>query len=458
MDAVTVLGEGTGAVTPAVISGLLVFGLVSLILAAWIAAVDVATSRITMAYAEDLVEAGRKRADQLLEVVRERKQQGTSLATARVLTNAVGTATLAVAISAALWRLDWPWWWTLLVTFLVIAVLQLLSLAVSVRLNAGPRYVNVALLGASLASRMSSGGRARASATARMAMVEDLRELLDEVSEDGHPVPIEAEDREILRSALELGLTRVGEVMVPRAEMVTVRADDDARSSLEIFINSGYSRLPVVGRSLDDVHGVVYLKDVVRRALQGEAALDVRVGDIARSAEFVPEMKAADDELRSMQETNTHLALVVDEYGGIAGLVTVEDILEELVGDLVDEHDADVPGVEEVSPGRWLVPASYHIDDLEDLLEVDFDEDDLYSAGGLLTKALGKVPLPGDHAEVEGVLMEAGDSTGRRRRVLSVYVEKLGKSVNGSRDPGFDQAEPGTVRHGQTSGEEHRER
>ena len=152
--------------------------------------------------------------------------------------------------------------------------------------------------------------------------------------------------------------------------------------------------------------------------------MDIEVRDIARAAAFVPEMKLADDELRVMQANNTHLALVVDEYGGIAGLVTAEDILEELVGELTDEHDVDVGSPEEVEPGVWLIPSSYPIDDLEELLDVEFDEDDLYSAGGLLTKAIGRVPLPGDSAEVNGVLIEAGEQTGRRKRVLSVYVRR----------------------------------
>lgn len=441
MEDATVLGQGTGAVTTAVITGLIVVGIVALIVAAWIAAVDVALGRITAAYAEDLVEAGRRRAPQLLAAVTRRKAEGATLATARVLTNALGTASLAVAISAAFWQLDWPWWSTIVATFAIIAALQMLVLAVSVQLNVGSRYVNVALLGSSIALRAPSRGRRERSARkrregaadarsledatqARLAGAEQLRELFDEVSEDGQPVPIEDEDREILRSALELGQTRVGEVMVPRAEMVTVRRDDSARSLLDLFVNSGYSRLPVVGKSLDDIYGVVYLKDVLRRTLQGEQGLDISAEDIARPAEFVPEMKAADDELRSMQAANTHLALVVDEYGGIAGLVTAEDIIEELVGELVDEHDIEAPGIVEESPGCWLIPTSYHIDDLEDLLDVHFDEDDLYSAGGLLTKALGRVPLPGDQAELEGIVMEAGESTGRRRRVLTMRVHR----------------------------------
>lgn len=439
MDEATILGHGLGAITPAVITGLLLLGAAALIIAAWITAVDVALSRMTVAYADDLVEAGRRRAPRLLAAVNRRKVDQSSLATARVLTNALGTASLAVAISAVFWQLDWPWWWVVLATLAIIAALQLLVLALSVQLNVGSRYVSVALLGSGLALRVPSRVHPRRSrrgktgktpssiksgdaTAARLVGAEQLRELFDEVSEDGQPVPIEDEDREILRSALELGRTRVGEIMVPRAEMVTVRGDEDARSLLDLFVSSGFSRLPVVGKSLDDVHGVVYLKDLLRRELLAGGSVEADAQSMARPAEFVPEMKAADDELRSMQAANTHLALVVDEYGGIAGLVTAEDIIEELVGELVDEHDADAPAIVQEAPGVWLIPTSTHIDDLEDLLGVHFDEDDLYSAGGLLAKALGRVPLPGDRASLNGVIMEAGESTGRRRRVLTMRV------------------------------------
>ncbi len=424
---------------PSTAYALALFGVAMMFLGAWFSTVETALSRMTLAYAEDLVEQGRRGGTALLEAVAGRKEFGGSLAPARVLATTVGIVTLAVTLSTQFWHMGWRWWGTLLATMALVAVVQLVALAISNRLNAGSRYVTVALLGARTAVRAlgrvrrqrarqplgrteTDGGQL---AEARLAVADDLRELLDEVSEDGNAAPLEEEDRKILRSVFELGQMRVGELMVPRSEMITVRGDEDAHAGLDLFVTSGYSRLPVVGKSLDDIQGVLYLKDVVRRSLLGPTALDIRVQDLARAASFVPEMKLADDELRVMQATNTHLALVVDEYGGIAGLVTIEDILEELVGELVDEHDVDVAVVEELSPGVWQVPTSYHLDDLEDLLDMKVDEDDVYSVGGLLTKAIGRVPLPGDRAQVGDLIVQAGQSTGRRKRVLSVTVQRL---------------------------------
>ena len=416
------------SIPPTVTIILAIFGVFALFLGAWFAAVDTAISRMTVAYADDLVEQQRKGSHTLRQAVRERKEFGTSLASARVLSTTVGVVSLTVVLADEFWDLDWAWWLTLAVTLAIVAAVQLLALGFSTRLNAGSRYVKVALVGSKSALRILTRRTIHDNGDvvpeARLAMVDELRELLDEVSEDGEPAPLEEEDRRILRSVFELGQTRVGELMVPRAEMVTIKGDEDGHAALELFVTSGFSRMPVVGKTLDDVQGVLYMKDLARRSLKGSEALDIEVRDIARAAAFVPEMKLADDELRVMQANNTHLALVVDEYGGIAGLITAEDILEELVGELTDEHDVDVDTPEEVRPGVWLIPSSYPIDSLEDLLDVEFDEDDLYSAGGLLTKAIGRVPLPGDRAEVSGVLIEAGKQTGRRKRVLSVYVRR----------------------------------
>ena len=409
----------------AVAISLAIFGVFALFLGAWFAAVDTAISRMTIAYAEDLVEQQRKGSHTLRQAVRERREVGSSLASARVLSTTVGIVSLTFVLINEFWDLDWKWWLTLAVTLAIVAAVQLVALGFSTQLNAGSRYVKVALVGSKSAlGILTRRDHVDVVPEARLAMVDELRELLDEVSEDGEPAPLEEVDRKILRSVFELGQTRVGELMVPRAEMVTIRGDEDAHAAYELFVTSGFSRMPVIGKTLDDVQGVLYMKDLARRSLKGPDALDIEVRDIARAAAFVPEMKLADDELRVMQANNTHLALVVDEYGGIAGLVTAEDILEELVGELTDEHDVDVGSPEEVEPGVWLIPSSYPIDDLEELLDVEFDEDDLYSAGGLLTKAIGRVPLPGDSAEVNGVLIEAGEQTGRRKRVLSVYVRR----------------------------------
>lgn len=412
----------------------IVVGVGAIFAAMWVGTVDIALARMTLAYAEDLVESGRRGAKALFQVVSKRRNTGRTMVGARAAFQTIGMVTLTWVLSVELWQAGWSWWLVLLACLAVVGVVQLVAVGVQTRLLSGSRYVGIALLGARMSLRfMGRAKRVRPRkerdrplpSDDRLAALEELRELVDEVAEDGSAASLEDEDRKILRSVFELGLTRVGEVMVPRGEMVVVRGDDDGRQALEQFVESGFSRLPVVGKSLDDIQGVLYMKDVVRRSLKGEGALDIEARDISRAAAFVPEMKFADDELRVMQATNTHLALVVDEYGGIAGLVTAEDILEELVGELVDEHDQDVPTPQEVAPGRWLVPMSYPVDDLGEILDVKVDEDEVYSVGGLLTKAIGKVPLPGAHAVVGNLAIVAGESTGRRHRVLSAYVSRV---------------------------------
>ncbi len=419
---------------PTIVLLFAVVGVGAIFVAMWIGTVDIAIARMTLAYAEDLVQSGRRGAKALFKVVAQRRESGGTLVGPRAVFQTIGSVTLTWVLSAGLWNAGWPWWGVLLACLAIVGTIQLMAVGVQARLLAGPRYVGVALLGAPMTLTMMSGPwrkrprpyseRLAMVPDVRLAALDELRELVDEVAEDGSAASLEDEDRRILRSVFELGQTRVGEVMVPRGEMVVIRGEESARDALEQFVECGYSRLPVVGKSLDDVQGVLYMKDVARRSLKGEDAMGIEVRDIARAAAFVPEMKLADDELRVMQATNVHLALVVDEYGGIAGLVTVEDILEELVGELIDEHDQDVPVPQEVAPGRWLVPMSYPLDDLEDLLGVRVDEDEVYSVGGLLTKAIGKVPLPGAHAIVGDLAVVAGESTGRRRRVLSAYVAK----------------------------------
>lgn len=412
----------------------IVVGVGAMFAAMWVGTVDIALARMTLAYAEDLVESGRRGAKALFQVVSKRRNTGRTLVGARAAFQTVGMVTLTWVLSVELWQADWSWWLVLVACIAAVGAVQLVAVGVQARLLSGSRYVGIALVGARMGLRFMGRAQWRRPKTYRerhlpeddrLAALEELRELVDEVSEDGSAASLQDEDRKILRSVFELGQTRVGELMVPRGEMVVVRGEEDGRAALEQFVESGFSRLPVVGKSLDDIQGVLYMKDVVRRSLKGEDALDIEARDISRAAAFVPEMKLADDELRVMQATNTHLALVVDEYGGIAGLVTAEDILEELVGELVDEHDQDVPMPEEVAPGRWLVPMSYSVDDLTEVLDVKVDEDEVYSVGGLLTKAIGKVPLPGAHAVVGNLAIVAGESTGRRHRVLSAYVSRV---------------------------------
>ncbi|NEB06433.1 CBS domain-containing protein, partial [Streptomyces sp. SID13726] len=218
----------------------------------------------------------------------------------------------------------------------------------------------------------------------------ERQDMVDRVNESD---VIEEEERELIRSVFELGSTLTREVMVPRTDMVTTSRDTPLRKTLSLFLRSGFSRIPVTGTSADDLVGVAYFKDVVR-VLQGGPGTDARpVGDVARAAIFVPESKPVDDLLREMQASSSHIAMVVDEYGGIAGLVTIEDALEEIVGELTDEHDRPEPEVEDLGEGVLRVPARLGVDELGELFGLDLDDDDVDTVGGLLAKTLGKVPL-----------------------------------------------------------------
>ncbi|WP_149202802.1 hemolysin family protein [Actinotalea subterranea] len=248
---------------------------------------------------------------------------------------------------------------------------------------------------------------------------EEIRDMVDRVSESDH---IEDDEREMFRSVLELGETITRAVMVPRTEMITLPGGTPLRKALSLFLRSGYSRVPVVGESVDDLVGVLYLKDVVRhRHLHPETDQEP-VDALVRPPVFVPESKPVDDLLREMQQGAFHMAMVVDEFGGIAGLVTIEDALEEIVGELTDEHDHSAPEVEDLGDGTFRVPARLPVDELGELFGLDLEDDDVDTAGGLLAKALGKVPLAGSSAEVGSLRLTADRVEGRRKQVATLVV------------------------------------
>ncbi|ERH18327.1 CBS domain protein, partial [Actinomyces johnsonii F0510] len=272
-----------------------------------------------------------------------------------------------------------------------------------------------------LLSRTRRTEAAPTDAETREAVNEDLREMIDEIGETD---TIEDEDREMMRSVVELGQTLVREVMVPRTDMVTIDAHKPASAAMRLFIRSGYSRVPVIGEDADDVRGILYLKDVLRRLAAHPEHEELAVAGFVREAEYVPEMKPADDLLREMQTGRFHMALAVDEYGGTAGLVTMEDLLEEVVGELTDEHDPELPEVVEVAPGTYRVPARLALDELGELFDLEIDDDDVDTAGGLLTKAIGRVPLPGAAGDTQGVHLQAEEAAGRRRQVSTILASR----------------------------------
>ena len=250
----------------------------------------------------------------------------------------------------------------------------------------------------------------------------ELRDLVDLARDSSL---IEAGEREMLHSVFELGDTITREVMVPRTDMVAIDDDRVCRQAMSLFLRSGFSRIPVLGRDVDDVVGLLYLKDVIRRTNADPAAGATPVAEVMRPMPFVPESKPVDDLLREMQRDQTHFAVVVDEYGGTAGLVTIEDILEEIVGEITDEYDREAPEVEDLGDGRVRVAATLHVDDLAELFDVTIDEETVDTVGGLIGKTIGRVPILGSTCEVAGLRLTAERMSGRRHRIATVVVERV---------------------------------
>jgi putative hemolysin len=246
---------------------------------------------------------------------------------------------------------------------------------------------------------------------------------------------IEHDERTFIHSIIDFGDTVVREVMVPRPDMVTVESDATVAQALEKALAAGYSRIPVEGDDgIDDIIGVAYAKDLVRAERIGKANQMVR--DSMRPAKFVPEPKQVSDLLREMQEEKFHMAIVVDEYGGTAGLVTLEDLLEELVGEIVDEFDVEQPEVERCDDGSVLVSARYAVDDADELLGAELPQGTWDTVGGLMLDLVGRVPDPGDSVDVDGFRLTAVDVRGRR--IDRVRIEPLRGGGGGAGGAGGD--------------------
>ncbi|GAA0812565.1 CBS domain containing-hemolysin-like protein [Spirilliplanes yamanashiensis] len=251
----------------------------------------------------------------------------------------------------------------------------------------------------------------------------ELRELVDLAEQRG---VVEHGERQMIHSVFALGDTIAREVMVPRTDMVWIERPKSLRQALVLFLRSGFSRIPVIGDSVDDVLGVLYLKDVIRRTQSGDPAADATpVAELMREATFVPESKPVDDLLSEMQAARTHLAIVVDEYGGTAGLVTIEDILEEIVGEITDEYDVERPPVEHLDDGAVRVAARLPIEDLGEIYGKDLPADEVETVGGLLAQLLGRVPIPGASVDIDGLHLVAEGVVGRRNRIDTVLVTPI---------------------------------
>ena len=399
--------------------------------AAALASAEVALSRVSRVRVEELVGEGRSGAPRLQTLLAEAPRSLNLLLLLR-LTCELGAAgivtsyfldrvsgSLAVVIAVAVMTV---------VTYVLIGVAprtigrqkaERVALA-----SSGPVLLLTRLFGP-LASLLILVGNAvtpgKGFREGPFASESELRDLVERAQQRG---VVEQSERDMIESVFELGDTIVREVMVPRTDIVVIERGKTVKSALNLLLRSGFSRIPVVGDNTDDVLGVVYLRDLVKRE-RSEGGAGMRVEEVMREPVFVPESKPVDELLRDMQKSLGHIAVVVDEYGGTAGLVTLEDIVEEVVGEITDEYDREAPAVEELDGGAIRVTSRLSVDDLEERYAVVLPHEDVETVGGLLASLLGRVPIPGATVEIAGLRLVAESAKGRRNRIGTVLVSPL---------------------------------
>lgn len=421
------------------IGGLLT-GAVLLVVVAWLAAcAEAGLARVSSFRAEGAVRAGRRGSAKLAQVAEDPTRY---LNVALLVRVACEMAAAALVTYVCVERISVTWE-ALAVAIAVMVLVSYVAVGVSPRTIGRQHPLNTATAAAYvllplarvmgpvpkllilLGNALTPGKGFRQGPFASEA---ELRALVDLAEKEQL---IEDEERRMVHSVFELGDTLVREVMVPRTDLVSIERYKTIRQALTLALRSGFSRIPVTGESEDDVVGVVYLKDLARKTHISRDAESELVSTAMRPAVFVPDTKNAGDLLREMQQQRNHVAVVIDEYGGTAGIVTIEDILEEIVGEITDEYDRELPPVEELGEGRCRVTARLDIGDLGRLYGLEsYDDEDVETVGGLLAKALGRVPIAGAGAVVplpdgRGLRLTAEDSAGRRNKVATVLVEPL---------------------------------
>ncbi len=395
------------------------------------AAVDAALTTVSMARVEDMVKEQRPGAVRLARVLDAR---GTYVGLAVLMRVVCETASVALAalVATDLFGVGWG----LLATIFGMAVVSYIAIGVGPRTLGRQHAYTIGLASAIflqgigillkpltrllilLGNAVTPGKGFR---NGPFATEVELREVVDLAEASG---VVAADERRMIQSVFDLGDTNAREVMVPRPEMIWIEADKTAAQAMNLAVRSGHSRIPVIGENPDDIVGVVYLKDLVA----GGGSMSAPASDFMRDAEFIPDSKPLDRVLADMQRTRNHMALLVDEYGGIAGLVTIEDVLEEIVGEISDEYDVDeVAPVEDLGDGHYRVSARLSVEDLGELFGLDIDDDEVDTVGGLLGLELGRVPLPGARVDSHGLRLvaEGGPNRRGRQRIITVLVDRL---------------------------------
>jgi CBS domain containing-hemolysin-like protein len=414
--------------------GLVVLTVVLVALAAVAAATEVALSRISRARAAELNGQGLRGAPALVRVAEDPAPVLSVATFLRVVGETGATVTLTVC-AVQIFGLRWP-------AGVVAAGIMITVTFVAV--GVGPRTLGrqhaepVAMVAAPILTALSRvlgpltrllvgiGNAITPGEGLRdgpFASEAELRGLVDMAQETAL---IKAGEHKMIHSVIDLGDTLAREVMVPRTDVVSVERGRSLHDAMSLFLRSGYSRVPVFGDGPDDLLGILYLKDVARRLHEHpEATTTQRVESVMRPAVFVPDSKPVDALLREMQHAG-HAAIVVDEYGGTAGLVTIEDIIEEIVGEIADEYDVDEPEVEDAGNGVYRVSARLHLGELGELFDIEIEDEEVDTVGGLIAKALGRVPIAGSQARIHGLVLTAERFEGRRHRLATVLVRRGG--------------------------------
>ncbi|MGN0125383.1 MULTISPECIES: hemolysin family protein [Rhodococcus] len=414
---------------------LVVLAVVLVVLGGLFAAVDSALNTVSAARAEELAKEGRPSARRLLGLLDDRPRYVNLTVLLRILCEITATVVLVGALLAVLDRT-----WALVVGAAVMVIVDYVVIGVGPRTlgrqhaypialaATGPLRILGVLLGPISRILISVGNAVtpgRGFRNGPFSNEIELRELVDLAQESG---VVADEERRMIQSVFDFGDTTAREIMVPRPEMVWIEETKTAGQATSLAVRSGHSRIPVIGENVDDIRGVVYLKDLVQQTYyHRDGGRSVSVADVMRPAVFVPDSKRLDDLLADMQRDRNHMAVLVDEYGGIAGLVTIEDVIEEIVGEIADEYDTgEIPDVEDLGDDTYRVSARLAVEDLGELFDIDIEDDEVDTVGGLLGYELGRVPLPGAEVRTHGLLLrgEGGPDVRGRVRVSTVFVQR----------------------------------
>ncbi|MFE2279160.1 hemolysin family protein [Streptomyces sp. NPDC059454] len=416
----------------------LVLGAIALVVVAWLAAcAEAGLARVSSFRAEEAVRSGRRGSARLAQIAADPTRY---LNVALLVRVACEMAAAALITHGCLREFDGTAE-ALLIAIAIMVLVSYVAVGVSPRTIGRQHPLNTATAAAYLlvplarvmgpvpslliliGNALTPGKGFRRGPFASEA---ELRAMVDLAEKESL---IEDEERRMVHSVFELGDTLVREVMVPRTDLVVIERYKTIRQALTLALRSGFSRIPVTGESEDDIVGIVYLKDLARKThISRDAGSDL-VSTTMRPAFFVPDTKNAGDLLREMQKQRNHVAVAVDEYGGTAGIVTIEDILEEIVGEITDEYDRELPPVEKLGEDRYRVTARLDIGDLGELYGLEeFDDEDVETVGGLLAKHLGRVPIAGASSVValpdtRELRLTAEASAGRRNKIVTVLVE-----------------------------------